>query len=40
MDLFTNSNGFINSVFNLDELSFCITVKLATLLDVFDQSRC
>ena len=36
---FTNGGNFFSGLFNLDELRFCITVKLTALLDVFDQSR-
>ena len=38
--LFSDGSNFFSGLFNLNELRFCITVKLATLLDVFDQSRC
>lgn len=37
--LFSDGSNFVISFFNFNKLSFRITVKLATLLDVFDQSR-
>ncbi len=37
---FSDGSNFFSGLFNLNELRFRITVKLATLLDVFDQSRC
>lgn len=37
--LFPDGSNFVISFFNFNKLSFRITVKLATLLDVFDQSR-
>ena len=36
---FSDGRNFVISFFNFNKLSFRITVKLATLLDVFDQSR-
>lgn len=37
--LFPDGRNFVISFFNFNKLNFCITVKLAALLDVFDQSR-
>ena len=37
--LFSDGSNFFSGLFNLDELRFRITVKLASLLYVFDQSR-
>jgi hypothetical protein len=38
MHLFADSNNFFASLFDFNKLGFAITVKLASLLDVFTQS--
>lgn len=37
VDLFTDGHDFVTSLLDFDELGFCVTVKLTSLLDVFNQ---
>lgn len=37
VDLFTDGHDFVTSLLDFNKLGFCVTVKLTSLLDVFNQ---